>query len=162
VYTYFGGKEDLIRAVAEEGMRQNASRMVPVESTGSGAEALALSLDRFLACLGMEEAGDSIRTDVRLTAEALEEGAVRDVVMGGYANLIGLFEEVVSGQEGDLPEDLTPRSVARVVVALFQGLETQMALDPGIDLEGCARAAGALLRGRLAGSGSAAPHRSTT
>lgn len=152
VYQYFAGKDELIRAVAERGRRSNAARVVPVAEAADPPGALAESLGRFLGCLGDPAALPSIRIDVRLFAEALHEPEVRSAVLESYADLIDLFAGLVrKGQEsGAIDPGLEAAAVARVAVAVFQGLEFQKAVDPELDLAGCARAAGALLRGTFA------------
>ena len=124
VYRYFQGKDELIRAVA--------SKTATVEG--------------FLADL---ECLPSIRIDVRLCAEALHEPRVRKAVLENLDNLFRLFAARVreAQEEGAVDADLEPRAVGRVLVALFQGLELQKAVDPEMDVAPCAHAVQALVQG---------------
>lgn len=149
VYRYFDGKEALIRAVAEEGRKASAARITPAEEAADPAEALAGSLARFLECLAAPEAIEAVRIDIRLCAEALHEAQVRNVVLENFEDLFDRFEALVRrGRKlGAFAGSAPSRAVARVVVALYQGLEFQKGLEPELDLDGCARAARELLDG---------------
>ena len=152
VYQYFQGKDDLIRAVAEEGRRASAARAAPATESRSPPDALAETLTRFLDCLDDPNAIPSLRIDIRLCAEALHEAQVRQAVLENYQSLLDLFTPVIErGQElGALDRAHTPEAVARILVAIFQGLEFQKALDPDVDVKASASAAAALLRGTFA------------
>lgn len=149
VYRYFQGKDELIRAVADEGRRLGAGRMVAPDEAGAPLDALGGSLDRFLAVLADPECLPSIRIDVRLCAEALHEPRVRKAVLENLDNLFRLFAARVreAQEEGAVDADLEPRAVGRVLVALFQGLELQKAADPEVDVAACADAVQALVQG---------------
>lgn len=152
VYQYFPGKAALIRAVAEEGKRAHTTRVVSADVATDPAAALAGSLTRFLDCLDDPAVLESLRIEVRLLGEALHEAQVREAVLDSYASLIDRFARLVrKGQDrGVIDGALEADAVARVLVAIFQGLEFQKAVDPAVDLGASARAATALLCGTFA------------
>lgn len=159
LYLYFKSKEDLIRAVAEEARRAGAARFGCEGAGQDPVTALVHSLRRFLDCLADPKSLSSIRIDVRLCAEALQEKKVRSAVLQNFRSFFDQFEPLVRrGQkQGRINETLEPEAVARVAVALFQGLEFQKALDPQVDVQACARVAAALLDGGFAASAASEP-----
>ena len=152
VYQYFSGKDDLIRAVAEEGRRSGAARMASPDAASDPLEALISSVRQFLACLDDKSALSSLRVDVRLMGEAVHDGPVRDVALENYEHLItGLADLIERAQRAkNVNGALPPRTAARILIALFQGLELQRVLDPQADIAAAAGAVETLLRGRFA------------
>lgn len=149
VYQYFEGKEGIIEAVAEAGRRAGVARVTPADETDGPVEALVESLGNFLVCLDDPDALESLRIDVQLCAEALREDRVRAVVRENLDSHAGQFARLIrrGQEEGSLDASLDPDAAARVVVAIFHGLEIQKTIDPDIDMQAAARAAAALLRG---------------
>lgn len=153
VYQYFEGKDALIRAVAEEGRRAGAAKMVGPDEADTALDAAARSLGRFLGCLADPDVLPAIRIDVRLQAEALRETAVRDVVLENHRHLLDRFQVLVrqAQEEGAVASGLSARGVARVLVAVYLGLELQKATEPDLDLEPSMQAVDALVRGAFKG-----------
>ena len=133
VYTYFFGKEDLVRAIADDGLAL-AHRMFADLSDDAGPEE---ALDRMLEAFAQLDSGDRLflRTSIQLWAEALRDPKVmallRRSIDHELESLGRLFGE--------------PR--ARVTIALFHGLMLQRTWYPEMDVAAYSAAARALVAG---------------
>jgi hypothetical protein len=91
------------------------------------------------------------RLGVQVWAEAARNPAVRKLVMRGTTRPREVMAQLVreAQQSGDLAPELDPDSVARVMLALFQGFILQQAWEPRADVAGYLEAVEAWLESLL-------------
>lgn len=137
VYRYFKGKADIVDAV----FRANETAL-----SASAQDRLTTEGDPLLLLMAMRDAWfDSIGTgrgserDLRLHAEVHAEAAfepqVQEVLKEHVARLISSMRDAIERAQGerDIDASLDAEYVARVHLALLQGLRLQKLLDPGVD-----------------------------
>jgi len=136
VYRYFEGKDDIIAAIVDDWRDQR--EIVPAESA---------FLD-LLRAVGDPAARERMRLGVQVWAEAVRSPRVAEVarrtVDEPRAAVAGLFP--VNGD-----------GFARVLIALYQGLQLQVAWDETVDTEAYVAAVQALLRSLDITSGGGQP-----
>jgi AcrR family transcriptional regulator len=146
VYTYFFGKEDLIRAIADEGLSM-ARRMF----TGAGGATLDEVFAQIMGVFDALESGDAlgIRTSIQLWAEALRDPKLMALLHRSIDHELEQLEQVVAGaqERGELDPSLDPGGVARATIALFHGLMVQRAWYPRMDVTEYRAAATAMVAG---------------
>ncbi len=141
IYSYFAGKQAIVEALARDSRERIVAFLDAVPEAADPHETVGRKLAALLAALETPEAADRIRLDVALWAEALREPSVRELF--GEAT-DGLVASLAGGLEGVGAEEA--EALGRVVLALFEGLALQKAVDPGADLSAAAAVAGRILR----------------
>jgi AcrR family transcriptional regulator len=128
VYRYFAGKDDMIVAIVTEWHEQ---RQALIESDQA---ATTTYLD-LLRSLGTAQARDGLRLGVQVWAEAVRTPQIRDLVRAGVdgprATVADMIRQAQGG--GELPADLDPDGLARILVAIYQGLMLQTVWDDTVD-----------------------------
>ncbi|WP_436520287.1 TetR/AcrR family transcriptional regulator [Actinoplanes sp. HUAS TT8] len=114
VYRYFTGKDDMIAAIVTDWHEQRAARL-------SGDPAGAY-LD-LLRSVGDPGARDDARLGVQVWAEALRSPAILALVKAGVD---GPLQAAAAALDGD-------DALARVLIAIYQGLVLQTAWDEPVD-----------------------------
>jgi AcrR family transcriptional regulator len=159
VYSYFTGKDELIRAIIGEMMGFVAetaalfSEPLPEGRLRRPGEALAEVVERYRALeLGTVE--ERARIFPHLVGEQQRDPQLNAAVRAGIERLrLGFEVLALAAQErGELDPALEPEHFARLAVGLLQGLLLQVGVfGDSFDIDGYARAAAALLDGRQAG-----------
>jgi AcrR family transcriptional regulator len=146
VYTYFFGKEDLIRAIADEGLSL-ARRMFTDAGGATLDDVFAQIMDVFDALDRDEALG--IRTAIQLWAEALRDPKLMALIRRSIDHELEKLSEVVADaqERSELDRGLDPEGVARAALALFHGLMVQRAWYPRMDVPGYRAAAQAMVGG---------------
>ncbi len=141
-YRYFSGKEALVRAAMRERSRSSADDLA--HERGKGVEDFRALVDLLLSSgVRRFEHQPDIHTVLgvrfRSWAEALENDDVRDEVLTRWRHHIDVAEGLITRaqQQGQITAALDAPSVARVMLAMHDGLDLQAMLDPDIDLEAC-------------------------
>ena len=131
VYRYFTGKDDMIAAIVTEWHEDRSTRL---QSTSDVESLLPAYLD-VLAGIGRPEAGDAIRLSVQVWAEALRSPRIRDLVrQGSHGPRSAAVAAIAAGQSaGTITANLDPDALARILIAIFQGLTLQTAWEDGVD-----------------------------
>jgi AcrR family transcriptional regulator len=136
VYRYFSSKDELIEAIAEERHAREAEYMRNAQALGGGTEGLrALGRASFSSLADPDERRRR-RLGVQVWAEAARNPAIRKIIMPGIdRGRIVMAQFVREAQErGELAPGLDPDSVARAMLALFQGFILQQAWDERVDV----------------------------
>lgn len=137
IYNYFSSKAEIVDAIARE--RHAGERALLEAALSASEEPLELrELARaFFSSLAADGQRAGRRVGIEVWAEALRNPEVLATVRRGVDEprriLVRLVEEARARDE--LPPDLDPEGMARVMVALFQGLVLQQAWDPDTDVE---------------------------
>lgn len=131
VYRYFSGKDDMIAAIVSEWHDQRATRL----RASSEADHLVPAYLDLLRAIGDPAAGDALRISVAVWGEALRDPRILALVGQGMAGPgIAAATAIRSAQRsGDMSTDLDPDAMARVLIAIFQGLTLQTAWDGDLD-----------------------------
>ena len=136
VYRYFPGKDALVEAIADERHAREREFMERAREAGGGQVGLRELGRAFFSSLAYPDERVRRRLGVQVWAEALLTPAVRELVMRGITPpleaIAGLVAEAQGG--GEMPAELDPASVARVMLALFQGFVLQQAWDERADV----------------------------
>jgi TetR/AcrR family transcriptional regulator, repressor for uid operon len=127
IYSHFANKEDLIQAIGESRHARDSALLALQGSDSKPLETLRAIARGFLGDLQREQGLRSRRVALMLWAEALRDEVIREQVVTGIRAPIALIVELVRrGQRLGLIDDrLNPRSVARAIVAMFQGFVLQ-------------------------------------
>ncbi|MGH9379071.1 MAG: TetR family transcriptional regulator [Thermoanaerobaculia bacterium] len=149
LYRYFDGKESLIEALADWGRELKREALAGLKP-GGGAEALARVVSDLLQPLAVDapETEATIRLDVRLWGEALDQPRIRRLFRDQRASLKGPIADFLRAERkaGRVRHDVDPEAAADAVFALLAGLELQRALDPELDVSRYTETLSMLLR----------------
>ncbi len=133
VYTYFFGKEDIVRAIADEGLALARRMFEGLDQRTRPEEALDRMLEAFT---GLEADGQLfLRTSIQLWGEALRDPKV-----------MALLRRSIDHELESLGR-LFGEPHARVTIALFHGLMLQRTWYPDMDVAAYSDAARALVTG---------------
>lgn len=140
VYRYFAGKDDMIIAIVTEWHEQ---REALIES---GRATTEVYLD-LLRSLGAPEAREGLRLGIQSWAEAVRTPQIRDLVQAGVDGPRSTVADLVrqSQGNGELPVDLDPDGLARVLIAMYQGLLVQTVWDDTVDNDAFVRTVESIL-----------------
>lgn len=135
VYSYFDGKDDLIAAVAAAGRASTHSLFEHVRAEHDGLSAVDAALGFVIQQMDTDAGLQSTRLSVRLWGEALDAGALQDVLDQGYDTTVGLFANSIREVQahGEIDNTVNPVHLARLVVAVYQGLAVQKVHAPDTD-----------------------------
>lgn len=138
VYRYFTGKEDMIVAIVEE---WHERRRVTLES--STVDDLTRNYVGLLNAIRKDE----VSLGVQVWAEAVRSPRIREITRNGMDSpRQNAATRVRSAQhKGELPTDLDPDALARIFIAIYQGLALQTVLDDDLDHDAFVRTLESLL-----------------
>ncbi|GLH81092.1 TetR family transcriptional regulator [Bradyrhizobium sp. SSBR45G] len=127
IYGHFASKEDLIQAIGEHRHDRDAGLLAAARDIPDPLEGLRAIARASLADMQKEDGLRSRRIALQLWAEALRDDAIREQVADGIRRPIALVTELLQrGQRlGVVDRAVNPRSIARTMVAMFQGFVLQ-------------------------------------
>jgi TetR/AcrR family transcriptional regulator, transcriptional repressor of aconitase len=146
LYRYFDGKENLFAALAARAGERRRRVFEKLEK-GAESEGLASVVAGMMAELGASGATRSVRLDIRLWAEALDDAELAEALRSALADIREPVAERMRATERAARPTLDPEAVGRVVVSLLVGLELQRAHDEGLDLQAYREVVRAMLSG---------------
>jgi AcrR family transcriptional regulator len=156
VYGYFASKDDIIEALADDRHQSEALLNAIAQKAEDPVEALRALIRAYAEALTDPAGAPRRRVGIHGWAEALRNRRVHARVVEGIdiprALIVGLVERAQS--MGRLPGSLTADSVARSLIALFQGFVLQVAWGEAIAVDSCIAVVDAMLLG-LAQAGAA-------
>jgi AcrR family transcriptional regulator len=137
IYTYFASKEELIEAIAE---RRHAREEALIRRAGLETEITSTVeqlIQSFFELLVDNKERKERRLAIQLWGEALRNPRILRTVRKGVDEprkiLAGLLHQ--ARDQGDLLPGCDPEAMARVMIALFQGLVLQLAWDRSVEVE---------------------------
>jgi AcrR family transcriptional regulator len=150
-YRYFSGKEEIIREVARLSAGQSQAAMAPPLDPDDVAGMLDLLMRSSFGRFALAGRDTTLRLRFRAWAEALDDESVREQVVSRWEHHIGVAERLwmEAQRDGLVDRTLDPRAVARVTLAIHDGLGVQWSLDRDLDIERCQEVVIAMLRGRF-------------
>ena len=127
IYGHFSGKDELIQAIGERRHARDSALLDSGRGINDPLEGLRAIARASLADLHKEEGLRSRRIALQLWAEALRDEAIHRQVTTGIHRPVALIVELLRrGQRsGVIDPSLNPRSIARSMVAMFQGFILQ-------------------------------------
>jgi TetR/AcrR family transcriptional regulator, transcriptional repressor of aconitase len=131
IYLYFSSKEEIIAALAEQ---------VVIEEACEGSEiqaALKLLEQEFLGKLQTPEERIRRRLGIQIWAEALSNDRLLALMRRGVDEPHKRFSEMIRSAQlrEDFPANLDPDAFARIMIALFHGFVLQQAWDEQLSVE---------------------------
>lgn len=151
IYRYFPSKEALIEALSREQRERNEAIAESVRAAGSTGEVLTGLAEKFFRPLEKPEAFLEQCVEFELTSEARRNPQIRETRARDYQVLIQSFTAVIRGgqAEGVINPEVDAVSVARLMIASFEGLTMQLAVDESIDVRAYANALQAMMSGHF-------------
>lgn len=151
VYHYFESKHDIIAASFDFDYERSRELFAAAAASDDPRGAI-VELLSFLVH-GLKEAAEmnAPRVNVQGWGEALVNPTLRETVV----RVLGIYREAVTElvrraqAAGQIDAAVDPAALANALLSLYYGLELQLALEPGLDVEGYLAAA----RGMLGVSG---------
>ncbi len=148
-YRYFSGKDEIIQEAVR--LVSGPGQLVDVDVLDTGDSDVMLQLlyrssfERF-RIPGRET---TLRLRFRSWAEALDDEALRKEVAARWEHHTAVVEHLLIEvqEQGRIPSTLDPKAVARVLLAIHDGLDLQWSLDPTLDLDACRDVVMAFLQG---------------
>jgi AcrR family transcriptional regulator len=137
VYRYFSSKDELIEAIADERHTREAGYMSQAHEVGGGVEGLR-AFGR-VSFKSLDDADERLRRrlGVQVWAEAVRNPAISKIIMRGIDRSREVMALLVreAQDRGELPRELDADSLARALLALFQGFILQQAWDERVDVD---------------------------
>jgi AcrR family transcriptional regulator len=147
VYRYFTGKDDIISAIVRQWHDLRAQRL---EAATDHNGLVAAYLD-VLRSVGDPQTRPDLRLGVQAWAEAMRSPHIRELVRDGVDGPRAAAAAFIR-RTPSWPADLDPDAVARVFIAIYQGLALQTVLDDDIDHDSFVRTVAATVTALTAGS----------
>jgi AcrR family transcriptional regulator len=139
IYNYFSSKEDIIAAIAHERHAREAEASRAAEDDVNAHAALMQLARAFFGRLASPGEEEERRVGVQLWAEALNNKRLLKVVLQGTAEprrvLAGLIGRLKSS--GDISCEMNSDALARLLIALFQGLVLQKCWEKDLNIGPC-------------------------
>jgi AcrR family transcriptional regulator len=134
-YKYFDSKEQLIEAIAAERHAHERKIILEASAKVDTAEVLRTLIDRFQQTLLEPRDRNGRRMAMQLWTEALRNPRILKTVRKGVDEPRRMLAAIVTRarDNGEMPRDIDPDAMARVMIALFQGFALQLAWDPRTD-----------------------------
>jgi AcrR family transcriptional regulator len=132
VYRYFTGKDEMIAAIVTEWHEQREARLEPGRDTTGHLAEVYLDL---LRGLGDPAALDDLRLGIQVWAEAVRSPRIRELVRRGVDGPRAATSALLrrAQEDGTLPAGLDPDALARIFIAIYQGLRLQTVWDDTLD-----------------------------
>ncbi|MFI8183212.1 TetR/AcrR family transcriptional regulator [Actinacidiphila glaucinigra] len=141
IYRYFADKDDMVVAIADQWHDQQARRLHLEEPAGNPADAfpgVAGGYLELLRSLADADERQRVQLGVQIWAEALRAPRVHAVAREGVDRPRAVVGDLVRAaqERGELDAAWPADGLARVFVAIYQGLALQTAWDPELDNSG--------------------------
>jgi AcrR family transcriptional regulator len=138
IYHYFAGKDDVIEAIAVERHDHEAELNRAALAEPDPVAALHSLVRGYAAWLADPAERVRRRVGVQVWAEALRSPTVHALVLRGTDAALDAVAALLerARAQGYLAPEADTRSLARVLVALFQGFVLQLSWDDGADPAG--------------------------
>jgi TetR/AcrR family transcriptional regulator, transcriptional repressor of aconitase len=141
-YRYFKSKEQMIEAIAAERRARDREIILEAGAKEDIPKVLRTLIDRFEQALLDPRDRKGRRMAMQLWTEALRNPRILKTVRKGVDEPRRMLAAIVTRarDNDEMPKDIDPDAMARVLIALFQGFALQLAWDPRIDPKPFAKA----------------------
>jgi AcrR family transcriptional regulator len=159
LYLYFATKEDIVVALADDRHQGEAFLTALAASEPDPIQGLMMMLELYGGSLHDERRLDARRVGIQGWAEALRNPRIRASVVDGAAPVREALAALIrKGREtGQIDTDVDPDALARILIAVFQGLVLQTAWGEPVDFAAIGAAMRDMLRGALFTNAAASP-----
>ena len=142
IYGYFKGKTDVVMAIASERHAMERRRMEHALSAEDIETSLVRLVEGFVLGLRNPQEKKWRRLAVQLWAESLSNPRLKREALDGVTQAIEVLAPMIgkAQREARWPSHLDPKSAARVLIAILQGISLQLAWDDNIDIASFASA----------------------
>lgn len=147
VYLYFKSKAALVHGMLERAEQNTRALLSTTASTADPADALFSTATAAMEALARPENEMMLQLDQELRSEATRDPAIRERLAANFAFSIPFVTGIATAMQakGSIPRDLDPGAVARIFIALQDGLKSQIVATPHLDVRGLLHTARALL-----------------
>jgi AcrR family transcriptional regulator len=152
VYGHFAGKEEIIQECCALCQQSDLSGLEEIDPTADPVGVLDALVEHAFAGMDGPKPVEMLRMNVQLWSEAMRNPELRTSLCArGIDFWKGLLAELAEGAQrsGKMDPRLDPESVARVLLAMWQGLVLQKALDPAVDVPSYVETLKAMYAGTL-------------
>lgn len=148
-YRYFSGKDEIIEEVIRQAAGSTAMTTLEAVDADDAESMLRLLYSTSFERFSIPGRAATVGLRMRSWAEALDYEAVRAAMVERWDEYQKVVERLWANAqtEGLIPADLDARAVARVFLAIHDGLDLQWTLDPGTDTDECRKVLMALIEG---------------
>ena len=147
IYRYFSGKAEIVAAIADQRHAHEALLAEGISAGGGIEAALHQLIDGYVEWLKDPAERTRRLLTVQIWAEALHDPDLASTLSRG-APQRQLIAAALRSAEG-MPDGLDPDAVARVMMAIVQGLVLQLALEPDVDVDAYAAVVHSLIDAQL-------------
>jgi AcrR family transcriptional regulator len=151
IYRYFPGKEALIHALNNDRHIEHGKIVDAIRSKGDTKQVLTGLADTFFSPLEDPQSFLDQCIEFELVSEARRNPEIRRTVSQGYDTMVASFTAVIRrGQaEGAISKSVDAESVARIMIASFEGLTMQLAVGQKAHVPKYTKALKAMMTGTL-------------
>jgi len=160
LYLYFATKDDIILALSDDRHQAEAYVGALAQSEQNPVEGLSLLLELHGESLVDPQRADTRRVGVQGWGEALRNPVVHDSITQNIASVRQEIARLIGrGQAaGQIRAELDPGAVARVLIAIFQGLTVSATLHGDAELAGVGPLVRAMIHNTLFTKAALAAH----
>lgn len=135
IYTYFKGKAEILEAIMVDSLERNRQLFDQASRTASSRGTAQELIATYLECCPIAVLKNSAAGNIGIWAEAVKRNKIGKVISNYYSQLLQHIARVVEEAIGreEMPSGLNPTAVARFYLALYLGVEIQLALVDGLD-----------------------------
>lgn len=137
IYNYFGSKSEIVDEVARERHANETALLAGALSENDKSSDLHGLARAFFASFAGADHLEARRVGVEVWAEALRNPDVLKTVRQGVDEPRRLLSRIVADFQSrdELPAEIDPDGMARVMIAIFQGFVLQQAWEPEVNAE---------------------------
>ena len=131
IYRYFESKDDIIQAIADEGHLIEWQAIRQATDLQAGVDTLRRLARSFFEPLLEPTEKQRRRVGIETWAEALHSPSVLATTREGVNEPLRLFTAILANarDRGEVPADIDPEALGRMMIAVFQGFVLQQAWD---------------------------------
>ena len=151
LYLYFATKEDIVVALADDRHQGEAFLSALAQSEPDPVQGLMLMIELYGKSLPDQQRLDQRRVGIQGWAEALRNPRIHASVVEGLSPVREALARLIEkGQQtGQIRPDAHPDALARILIAVFQGLILQTTWGEPVNLTATGQVMRNMLRGAL-------------
>lgn len=136
IYLYFPNKEEIIEASCQRDKQARALRFEEARQKNDIAQVLNELWDIYAERLNGADTDISLRISIQLQAEASRNPRIAEMMRGVWSDVAERLGGIISQaqKEGKVNPEVDCYAVARLYMALHDGLSIQKIVDPGMDM----------------------------
>lgn len=130
IYTYFKGKDELIDALLLYNSEKSSEMIRSVLKQHKGEGVIKELFETSFEQLPIPHYAKMVRGSFDLWTRAMEKKKARNILSSSWLNMQKSIEQVIEKgiKKGEFDKDISPRTMAGFIVAVFLGLQIQIML----------------------------------